>query len=529
MSQYFTQPPNAQTHFAHTVAAEIERSSFDRSHGLKSTFDAGYLVPIFWDEVLPGDSFQLRETSFTRLATPLRPFMDNLYYETFYFFVPNRLIWDKWPEFMGERKHIGDDPSTLRVPHTMIDLSKNLSLSLSCYLGIPRNGSGSVKVSTLPFRAYALIFNEWFRDENLVEPMYCPTDDGPDNWEFGGAIIPPVKRGKRHDYFTSSLPWPQKGDPVVIPVGPIVGTGLSPSWKSVSGGLYAGNTFVTASNALQKGSTAPGALTEITWNDPKLAVQQDPGDGAATIADLRTAFQIQKLLERDARGGTRYIEIILAHFGVRSDDARLQRPEYLGGGRTRINVNPVAANFRDSNVAQGDLAGFATGLNRGSWSKSFTEHGIVMGIACVRADLTYQNGLAREWQRFTRLDFYWPAFAHLGEQAVHNKEIFLTGGDQVLDNMVWGYQERYAEYRFKPSRITGKMLSNDAQSLDVWHLAQDFDTLPVLNADFIAENPPVDRVVAVPDQPHFLLDAWFDYKCARPMPVYTVPGLVDHF
>lgn len=529
---YFKQPSvtSAQQHFAASPVAEIERSTFDRSHAHKTTMDEGYLVPIYVDEVLPGDTFSMTQTLFARLATPLKPFMDNVFMDVHYFFVPYRLVWDNWQRFMGERDAPDDDPSTLTVPVYPCIMDNVQSGTLMNYMGVPipntEAAGKTVNVAALPFRAYWLIYNEWYRDQNLCDPVIIDKGDGPDT--ALAFLTAPGLRGKRHDYFTSALPWPQKGDPVVIPVGPIVSNGeiVQGKWAT---GTSANMQLASGTGLMQISGTANSAIEPFYFGtETGLAVETNPDFGAATINDLRVAFQVQKLLERDARGGTRYIELILAHFGVKSDDARLQRPEFLGGSTARVNVSPVASTFRNQDVAQGDLAGFGTVLNRAGWTKSFTEHGVVLGIASVRADLTYQNGLERFWKRLTRFDYYWPAFAHLGEQMVANSEIYLSGSD-IPDGLPWGYQERYAEYRYKPSRISGKFSSNDPQSLDVWHLAQDFTALPVLNESFIKAPPPIARVVAVPDEPHFLLDVWFQLRCQRPMPVYSVPGLVDHF
>jgi len=518
----FRQPPvaSAQGHFTNTPKADVSRSKFDRSHALKTTFNADYLIPIYVDEVLPGDTFTLKETCFGRLGTPLRPLMDNLYMETFYFFVPNRLVWDNWQRFCGERTSPSDDPTTLTLPAMSIDLGDVNSLHVMNYMGVPQGGTGPALLNALPYRAYQLIWNEWFRDQNLLDPIAVSTGNGPDVYASGNVLMP-LLRGKRKDYFTSCLPWPQKGDPVLIPVGTIVPDTTAWNWQNGASGAKS-NQLVEATGNL-KVTTAPASESTTRWGGQGLRIDQS----ASTINDLRAAFQIQKLLERDARGGTRYIELILAHFGVQSDDARLQRPEYLGGSHTRINIAPVPATFHNTEVAQGELAGFGTAVTNGGFQKSFTEHGYIIGMVNVRADLTYQQGLERLWQRATRYDFYWPALAHLGEQAVLNREIMQTGTS--ADAQVFGYQERYAEYRYKPSRISGMFNSADSSSLDVWHLGQDFAATPQLNGSFINSQTPLERVLAVPSEPHMLLDVWFDLKCDRAMPVYSVPGMVDHF
>ena len=523
--------------FAMIPKSDIPRSKFDCQSTHKTTFDAGYLVPVYVDEMLPGDTFNLNMTAFARLATPLYPIMDNMILDSFFFFVPNRLVWSNWQQFMGQQANPSDSIS-YTVPQQVSPAGGYTIGSLQDYMGLPTVGqvAGSNTVSHCAFwtRGYNLIWNEWFRDENLQNSVVVDTGDGPDtvtNYTM-------LRRGKRKDYFTSALPWTQKGNPVTLPLGtsaPI----YSPSnavtkvnlrtatasynqatMYSAAAGNYISNENLVASPSAAFNTNLYADLSQAT---------------AATINQIRQSFQIQRLLERDARGGTRYTEIVRSHFGVASPDSRLQRPEYIGGGSTPVNINPIAqtsaTGVSGGSTPMGTLAAMGTVLaHKHGFTYSAVEHGIILGLVSIRADLTYQQGMHKMWSRSTRYDFYFPVFSHLGEQAILNKEIYVDGSSN--DNNVFGYQERWAEYRYNPSRISSLFRSTASGTLDAWHLAQKFTTLPTLASTFIQDNPPVSRVVAVgasANGQQFIFDSFFDVKKARPMPMYSVPGLVDHF
>lgn len=564
--------------FSDAPAMYMKRTKFDRSHVYKTTFNSGKLIPIFVDEVLPGDTARMSVNYFARLATPIKPIMDNIYLDWFFFFVPNRLVWEHWQSFCFEKEDPDDDTDYVIPTITATGNSNNAYIgSLWDYFGLPVNTSGNLSgISALPFRGVYLIWNEWFRDENLQKSVKIQKGDTNEvlnsvrssdqpSWVFtsGTSIVPGLAcppRGKRHDYFTSSLPWTQKGPGVsvglagtasLVDPSPVSGyfvqqddDRLSAAQFSKDGGvhnIYNGNGSLTYQAGGYPtaivGHAAPTGLTSVTANAvpgsswlSKSTYADLDSSSIFTINSLRTAFQMQKFYERLARGGSRYTEVLRSFFGVVSPDARLQRPEFLGSFTKMVNVNPIAqTSATDDTSPQGNLSAYGvTAAKFHGFTKSFVEHGYVFGFVCARADLTYQQGINKMWLRSTVYDFYWPTFAHLGEQAIELREIYAQGSE--ADTTVFGYQERYAEYRYKPSQITGKFRSSVVGgTLDKWHLSQFFKNAPTLNEEFITENPPIERIIAVPSEPEFLLDIGFRYTTVRPMPMFGTPGLVDHF
>lgn len=541
--------------FSDAPAMYMRRTKFDRSHVYKTTFDSGKLIPVFVDEVLPGDTTRMSVNYFARLATPIKPIMDNIYLDWFFFFVPNRLVWEHWQNFCFEQEDPDDSTDYVIPTVTAANNSENAYISsLWDYFGLPVNTSGSLSgISALPFRGVYLIWNEWFRDENLQKSVKIQKGDVNEvldsdrsseqpSWVFKsdanivpGFACPP--RGKRHDYFTSALPWTQKGPGVQVPltgnafVYDAQGTSI-PNMPPVVKEVEVAGRIMTRETE----GNWPHEVYEYNQTNANLVSSNRfsyadlESISGATISSLRTAFQMQKFYERLARGGSRYTEVLRSFFGVVSPDARLQRPEFLGSFTKMVNVNPIAQTSATDNTSpQGNLSAYGvTAAKFHGFTKSFVEHGYVFGFVCARADLTYQQGINKMWLRSTVYDFYWPTFAHLSEQAIELREIYAQGSED--DTTVFGYQERYAEYRYKPSQITGKFRSSVIDgSLDKWHLSQFFKNPPTLNEEFIVENPPIDRIIAVPSEPEFLLDIGFRYTTVRPMPMFGTPGLVDHF
>lgn len=525
---------------------DISRSTFDRNHSVKLSFDAGDVVPFYVDEVLPGDTFQIQTSKIVRMQTLVAPIMDNVYLDTYYFFVPNRLTWEHWKQFNGENTESAWIPETkYSIPQLVAPEGGFEVGTIADYMGIPTSVEG-LSVNALPFRAYALIMNEWFRDQNNTDPLDIPVNDVQTTGVNTGNFITDVAKGgkpfkasKYHDYFTSALPSPQKGPDVGIGL-----TGNVPVFGNDGEGMKLYNVAdYDSSSYMGKLSSNNALVVSDIDGGPKVNlpsiesgkdsnIYADLGSiSAVTVNALRIAFATQKAYEKDARGGTRYVEMIKAHFGVTSPDARQQRPEYLGGNRIPIQINQVVQNSGEiGGTPQGNVAGYSvTTDTHGDFVKSFTEHGFVIGLCVARYDHTYQQGVERFWSRKDRFDYYLPVFANLGEQPIKNKEIYATGTEQ--DDEVFGYQEAWADYRYKPSRVCGEMRSTYATSLDVWHLGDEYDTLPVLQSEWIFEDKSnLDRALQVTSEISNQLfgDFYIRCKATRPMPLYSIPGLIDH-
>lgn len=526
---------NSEYNFAQNPQVGVSRSRFQRNSDNKTTFNTGDLIPIYLDEVLPGDTHEIDMACVMRMATPIFPVMDNAFCDFYFFFVPNRLLWEHWKEFMGENKETAWTPKTeYSVPQVTAPAEGWEEGTLADYLGLPTKVKG-ISVSALPGRAYGLIYNEWFRNQNVTQPTLVEVTDATTTGKNDGSktndsaitLAKPLKAAKVFDYYTGALPEPQKGEPIQLPLA-----GAAPikaySEKELTN-VRSTFTWIATANPIEvanmdKDGTKANGLPTNTYIGADLSSVT-----AATINQLRQAFQIQKLLEKDARGGTRYREVLREHFGVISPDSRMQIPEYLGGYRLPINVSQVIQTSSTDNTSPlGNTAALSvTTMNKPMFTKSFTEHGFIMGLAVVRTDQTYQQGIERMWSRTGRYDYYWPVLANIGEQAILNKEIYAQGS--AKDNEAFGYQEAWADYRYKPSKVTGLFRSNAKQSLDAWHYAQDYDALPTLSTAWMEQGEAeMKRTLAVQSQPDFIADFYFMNKTTRCMPVYSIPGLIDH-
>lgn len=535
---------NSENRFAENPQVDVSRSRFQRNSDNKTTFNAGDLIPIYLDEVLPGDTHQIDLACIMRMATPIFPVMDNAFCDFYFFFVPNRLLWEHWKEFMGENKETAWTPKTeYSIPQVTAPTGGWAEGTLADYLGLPTKVEG-ISVNALPGRAYGLIYNEWFRNQNVTQPTLVEVTDATTTGKNDGSatndsaitLAKPLKAAKVFDYYTGALPEPQKGEPIQLPMQGnaelkiyTLDENSEITWPKPSS-TAASITDLTQILQINGKQTGLRVDANRNGNSQTGMLKADMSSvTAATINQLRQAFQIQKLLEKDARGGTRYREVLREHFGVISPDSRMQIPEYLGGYRLPINVSQVIqTSATDSTSPQGNTAALSvTTMSKGMFTKSFTEHGFVMGLAVVRTDQTYQQGIERMWSRKGRYDYYWPVLANIGEQAILNKEIYAQGSSK--DEEAFGYQEAWADYRYKPSKVTGLFRSNAQQSLDAWHYAQDYDKLPTLSTEWMEQgDAEMKRTLARSDQPDFIADFYFMNKTTRCMPVYSIPGLIDH-